>query len=119
MELFESLIMELHSVAPCLLFIFPAVVFAISGSWIKVFILLCSVALAYIVIKLAAKKRMFCVYLALSSLGYGSHIVDTTSNYSLFCLLREPGCGEEREGHLPAVPHLPFSPFLLSLELDS
>ena len=84
MELFESLIMELHSVAPCLLFIFPTVLFVVSRSWIKVFILLYCVVLAYIMIKLAADKLIFCEYLVLqSSLGYGNNIVDAISNYTL------------------------------------
>ena len=65
MELFERLLMELYCIVPCLLLVFPAVLFVISGSWIKVFILLCCVALTYIMIKLAVKKQMFCVHLTL------------------------------------------------------
>lgn len=37
MELFERLLMELYCIAPCLLLVFPAVLFVISGGWIKVF----------------------------------------------------------------------------------
>lgn len=63
MELFERLLMELYCIAPCLLLVFPAVLFVISGGWIKVFffmllyiilcyyILLCCVALVYTMIK--------------------------------------------------------------------
>ena len=70
MELCVSFHMKLCCVAPCLLFIFPAALFVIPRAWIKVFILLCCVALAYIMAKLAAEKLMFCVYSALqSSLG--------------------------------------------------
>lgn len=70
MKLLKSLLMEQYCVAPCLLFIFPAALFVIPRAWIKVFILLCCVALAYIMAKLAAEKLMFCVYSALqSSLG--------------------------------------------------
>lgn len=57
-ELLEIFLMELHYVAPCLLLVFPAVLFVISGDWIKVFILLCCVALTYIMIKLAAEKLL-------------------------------------------------------------
>jgi len=49
----------------------------------KFFILLCFVASAYIMIKLADEKLLFCVYLALqSSLVFGNHTVDTISNYT-------------------------------------
>jgi len=58
MELLEIFLMELYYVAPCLLLIFPAALFVISGGWIKVFMLLCCVALAYIMIKLAAEKLL-------------------------------------------------------------
>ena len=44
-------------------------------------------ALAYLMIKLAAEKLLFCVYSALQSmLGFGWHIVDSINNYTL-CLL--------------------------------
>ena len=58
MEFFESLLLELYRVAPCLLLVFLAALFVISGGWIKVFMLLCCVALAYITIKLAAEKLL-------------------------------------------------------------
>ena len=38
------------------------------------------------------------MHLALqSSLGFGTHIVDTVGNYTLLCLLGEPGFGGDRE----------------------
>ena len=89
MEFFESLLLELYRVAPCLLLVFLAALFVISGGWIKVFILLCCVALAYIMLKLAAEKLMFCFYLALqSSLDFGSHTVDPDSNYT-YCFVSQ------------------------------
>ena len=76
--------MELYCVAPCLLFIFPTVLFVVSRSWIKVFILLYCVVLAYIMIKLAAERLMWCVNSVLqSSLGFGNHIANAISNYTL------------------------------------
>jgi len=53
--------MELYCVAPCFLMVFP-VLLVIYGGWIKVFILLCCMALASIMIKLAARKLMLCAY---------------------------------------------------------
>lgn len=70
--------MELYFEAPHLLLISLAVL-----CWTKVFILLGCVVLAYIILKLAAEK-LFCPYSTLqSSLGFGSHNVDTISNYTL------------------------------------
>lgn len=75
--------MELYFEAPHLLLISLAVLFVISEGWTKVFILLGCVVLAYIILKLAAEK-LFCPYSTLqSSLGFGSHNVDTISNYTL------------------------------------
>jgi len=71
--------MELYFEAPHLLLISLAVL-----CWTKVFILLGCVVLAYIILKLAAEKLTLCTYSTLqSSLGFGSHNVDTISNYTL------------------------------------
>ena len=52
-------------------------------------------ALAYIMIKLAADKLIFCEYLVLqSSLGYGNNIVDAISNYTL-CFVSYGGLAME------------------------
>jgi len=84
MEFFRSHLIELCFMAPSLLLIFPVALFIISEGRIEVSILLCSLALAYVMIKLATEKLVLCAYSALqSSLGFGSCIVDTISNDTL------------------------------------
>ena len=108
----EIFLTGLYCVAPCLELSFPAGLLVISRGWIKVFILLCCVALRYIMIKLAAAKLLFCVHSALqSSLGYGSHIFDKISNCTpCFISLGSPaGYGGDKRGHFQPFLSLPFT----------
>lgn len=103
--------MELHCTAPCLLLVFPAALLVTSGGWIRVFILLCCLALAYITIKSTADKLKFCVHSALQSpLGFGSSLVDLISNYTLgFVSSESPAMEEIREDTLQRFLSLPFT----------
>ena len=76
--------MKLHCKAPCLLLVFPCCTVSQLWGLIRDFILLCCFAMAYITIKLSADKLKYCVHSALQpSLGFGSHIADMFSNYTL------------------------------------
>ena len=81
-----------------------------SGGWIRDFILLCSFALAYITIRLSADKLKFSVCSALQpSLGFGSHIADMISNYTLgFVSSGCPAMEETREDTFQQSLVLPF-----------
>jgi len=102
--------MKLYCTAPCLLLVFPAALFVHSGGWITDFILLCSFALAYITIRLSADKLKFSVCSALQpSLGFGSHIADMISNYTLgFVSSGCPAMEETREDTFQQSLVLPF-----------
>ena len=77
---------------------------------IRDFILLCCFAMAYITIKLSADKLKYCVHSALQpSLGFGSHIADMISNYTLgFVSSGCPAMEETREDTFQQSLSLPF-----------
>jgi len=94
--------MELYCVASFLRFIFPAVLFVISGAWIKDFSLLCCVALAYIMKKLAAEKLAFFVCLQHCSHLWAVEAILLILLVVMLYLLREPSYGRDRGGYIPA-----------------
>ena len=94
-----------------MLLVFPAALFVHSGGWITDFILLCSFALAYITIRLSADKLKFSVCSALQpSLGFGSHIADMITNYTLgFVSSESPAMEEIRKDTFQQSLILPFT----------
>lgn len=94
----------------------------------KLFILLYCVALAYVMIKLPAEKLVFYVHFTLqSSLGYGNHIVDNITNYTIcFVSLGSPAMedlGEDTFQQLLSLsftfPSFPRAEELLAITLEN
>ena len=82
-----------------------------SGGWIRDFILLCCLAMAYIMIKLSADKMKFSVCSALQpSLSFGSNTANMISNYTLgFVSSESPAMEEIREDTFQQSLSLPFT----------
>jgi len=101
----SCLFSELCYLTPCLLYMFPVVLFIISGGWIKVIIFLYCVTLSYDVIKSLLVKPIWYLYSALPSPPYfGSHLLETTNNYALYLFSLEIHLVGRQRGHFSPAP---------------
>jgi len=104
---------ELCCVAPYLLYMFPAVLFIVSGGWINFIILLYCATLSYDTIKIPVVRLIWYLYSALPSSPYfRSHLSESINiTLSTFSPWRSQSM-DETMGDTPLLLHLPFLLYL-------